>query len=181
MDINPADETLIPFYDRLVELGLPLLTHAGDERSFGTNNDALGDPLLLELPLQRGVTVIAAHIASMGTIQGKANFDRLLQLFDKYDNLYADISALTQINRLGYLQRALAREDIHARLVYGSDWPLQFFPLISPWYHINHIGFGHAWRVSGLQNQWDRDVALKSAFGVPAEVFSRTGQLLKIN
>lgn len=178
MDINPADEALIPFYDRLVELGLPLLTHAGDERSFGTNNDALGDPLLLELPLQRGVTVIAAHIASMGTIKGEANFGRLLQLFDKYDNLYADISALTQINRLGYLQRALDRPDIHSRLVYGSDWPLQFFPLVSPWYQVPHVSVGELKAISAIENQWDRDVALKKAMGVPPGVFRGSAALL---
>ncbi len=178
MDINPADTTLIPFYDRLKDLGLPLLTHAGDERSFGKSHDEFGDPLLLKLPLERGVTVIAAHIASMGTIQGEANFDRLLQMFNEYDNLYADISALTQVNRLGYLRRALARQDLHSRLVYGSDWPLQFFPLVSPWYQIPHVPVSELKAISAFDNQWDRDVALKKSMGVPPSVFQSSAALL---
>jgi hypothetical protein len=34
--------------------------------------------------------------------------------------------------------------------------------------------------VSGIANKWDQDVALKVAFGVPEDVFSRAGTLLKI-
>ncbi len=180
MHINPADESLIPFYDRLRDLDLPLLTHAGDERSFGDSNDELGDPLLLELPLQRGVTVIAAHVASMGTIQGEMNFKRLLRLFEKYDNLYADISALTQINRLGYLRRTLERPDLHSRLLYGSDWPLQFFPLVSPWYQVPNVPVSELKSIAALDNQWDKDVALKKAMGVPPEVFLRSASVLGV-
>lgn len=55
---------------------------------------------------------------------------------------------------------------------------MQFFPVTSPWYHLNHIGVGNAWRVSGIDNKWDRDVALKLAIGVPEEVFLRAGPLL---
>jgi hypothetical protein len=31
-----------------------------------------------------------------------------------------------------------------------------------------------AWRVSRIDNEWDRDVAIKQAFGVPEVVFTRT-------
>ena len=63
-------------------------------------------------------------------------------------------------------------------MLHGSDCPMQFFPITSPWYHLNHIGVGDAWRVSGIDNKWDRDVALKLAMGVPEEVFLRAGPLL---
>ena len=66
------------------------------------------------------------------------------------------------------------------RMLYGTDWPLQFFPLISSWYHLDHIGVGDAWQVSGIANTWDQDVALKVAFGVPKDVFRRAAALLKI-
>jgi hypothetical protein len=157
-----------------------LLSHAGAERSFGHSNDKLGDPHRLELPLTLGVTVIAAHIASTGIIEGQDNFDRVLPMFAKHDNLFADISALTQINRRGYLRRALAREDLHSRLIYGSDWPLQFFPLVSPWHHFPHVSISEIKAIQGLDNQWDRDVALKKAMGVPSEVFERSASLLGI-
>ena len=180
MAIDPADPYLVPFYDRLQDLGLPLLSHAGQEQSFAHSNDALGDPHRLELPLQRGVTVIAAHIASTGIIDGEDNFDRLLPMFARYQNLYADISSLTQLNRLGYLSRAVERPALHPRLVYGSDWPLQFSPLVSPWYQWRHLTPSQAKAIAALHNPWDRDVALKEAMGVPAHVFQRSASLLGI-
>jgi hypothetical protein len=180
MDINPADERIIPFYERLRDLGLPLLSHAGDEKSFGTSNDELGDPRRLELPLSLGVTVIVAHIASTGNIEGEDNFDRVLPMFKKHQNLYGDISALTQVNRRGYLRRALASEDLHSRLIYGSDWPLTFFPLVSPWYQFPHVSVSEIKAIQSLDNQWDRDVALKQAMGVPPSVFRRSASLLGI-
>jgi hypothetical protein len=58
---------------------------------------------------------------------------------------------------------------------------LQFFPLVSPWYRVNHIGLDAAWEVSAIDNQWDRDVALKRAFGISNKVFTQTAELLKIH
>ena len=100
-------------------------------------------------------------------------------MFEKYQNLYADISSLTQINKLNYLARALQIPNLEERLIYGSDWPLQRFPLVSPLYHLNHIGFGNVSSILRIQNQWDRDVRLKQALGVPPSVFKRTEELLK--
>jgi hypothetical protein len=180
MDIDPADLRLEPFYRTLVELDLPLLVHVGQERSFGHAQDELGDPVKLALPLRLGVTVIAAHIATTGRNQGQRNYDRILPLFARYDNLYTDISSLTQINKLGYLYRALAVEGLHERMIYGSDWPLQFFPLVSPWYQLGHVPIGKIKAVGRIENQWDRDIALKSAMGVPDSVFERTSELLRL-
>ena len=157
-----------------------MLSHAGQERSFGHSNDEQCDPRHLVLPLQHGVTVIAAHVASAGSTQGESNFERLLPLFDEYEHLYADISALTQINRLGYLNRALTREGVRERLVYGSDWPLQFFPLVSAWYQAPHVDLADIKAIQGLDNKWDRDVALKQAMGVPHTVFERSARVLGI-
>ena len=178
MGIDPADEAIRPFYERLVALGLPLLTHAGQERSFASAVDAYGDPVRLELPLSIGVTVIAAHIATTGKNVGQDNFGRILPLFERYPNLYADISSLTQVNKLGHLARALKAPGLPERLVYGTDWPLQFFPLVSPYYHLNRIGFAAARAAAALDNPWDRDVALKEALHVPGHVFERSAELL---
>lgn len=178
MDIDPADEAIRPFYERLAALDLPLLTHTGQERSFESAVDAYGDPLRLQLPLSLGVTVIAAHMATTGENHGQDNFERILPLFDRYPNLYADVSSLSQINKLGYLARALKAPGLPERLVYGTDWPLQFFPLVSPYYHLNHIGLAKAQSVAAFDNPWDRDVALKEALLVPHHVFARSAALL---
>ncbi len=179
MHIDPADESLIPFYEKLVELDLPLLSHAGQERAFPGVHDEFGDPLRLELPLKCGVTVIAAHIATTGEYEDEESFDRLVPLFKRYPNLYAEISSLTQLNKLGYLGRLGEIEGIEQRLLYGTDWPLTVIPgMAHPAYHVNHTGVREAWRVSQIDNPWDRDVALKQAIGVPESVFQRSGQLL---
>ena len=178
MAIDPADEAIRPFYRELVALDLPLLTHAGQERSFASAQDEFGDPRRLALPLSMGVTVIAAHIATTGENEGEDNFQRILPMFKRHPNLYTDISSLTQINKRNYLQQALAVPGLDQRLLYGTDWPLQFFPLVSPYYHLDHIGTGAAKAVAAIDNTWDRDVALKEALGVPAHVFARSAALL---
>ena len=178
MHIDPGDERILPFYRRMAELGLPLLSHTGEERSFESARDEFGDPDRLRLPLEAGVTVIAAHIAAKGSTDGAENFDRLVAMLASYPNLYADVSSLTQINRLGYLKRALGVPGLAERLVYGSDWPLQFFPLVSPWYHVRHVGFGRARSIAKIDNAWDRDVALKEALGLPTSVLPRGATLL---
>ena len=181
MHIDPADETITRFYEELVALDLPLLSHAGQERSFASARDEYGDPRRLALPLAVGVTVIAAHIGTTGTNEGEGNFERILPMFERYPNLHADISSLTQINRLGFLKRALAVPGLDQRLIYGTDWPLQFFPLVSPYYHVDHIGLSAAKSIAAIENRWDRDVALKEAFGTPRRVFARTAALLDMD
>lgn len=173
MDIDPADTRFIPFYRRMAQLNISLLSHTGMEKSFPGAKDELADPRRLELPLKTGVTVIAAHIATTGKSEGENNFERLLPMFKEFPNLYADISSLTQINKLGYLAKALRQPGVTERMIYGTDWPIQFFPLVSPWYHLRHIGLRNAWRISRIHNRWDRDIKLKEAFGVPPTVFSR--------
>ena len=178
MHIDPADPALRPFYETLVALDLPLLTHAGQERSFANAVDRFGDPVRLELPLSVGVTVIAAHIATTGENDAEPNFARILPMFERHPNLYADVSSLTQINKRNYLRRALDVPGLADRLVYGTDWPLQFFPLVWSYYHVNHIGVGVAREVQAIDNVWDRDVALKEALGTPATVFARSAEVL---
>lgn len=178
MHIDPADRALADFYRALVELDLPLLSHVGQEKSFATARDELGDPARLTLPLEMGVTVIGAHIGTTGENDGVPNFERILPMFEEYPNLYADISSLTQINKRDYLVRALAVPGLPERLIYGTDWPLLFFPLVSPFWHVPHIGVGTAWRLGRMDNVWDRDVALKEALGTPPAVFARSAELL---
>lgn len=177
MDIDPSDPRFIPFYKKMVELNIPLLTHTGMEKSFSTAKDELADPKRLALPLSLGVKVIAAHIATTGHSEGEDNFERIQPMFEQYPNLYADISSLTQINKRPYMKKVLAIPQLKGRLLYGTDWPLQFFPLVSPWYHLDTLSLRSAWQVQNISNQWDRDVAMKKAMGVDDSVFS-LGQTL---
>jgi predicted TIM-barrel fold metal-dependent hydrolase len=176
--IDPADERLIPFYRKLVELDLPLLTHAGDEHSFTSADNRLGDPCRLELPLRLGVTVIAAHVATSGRSEGEDNMRRLLPMFARYPNLYADISSLTQVNKLRFLPRLLAADVDSKRLFYGTDFPLIATGLTSPIFSLFRLRPTKIPALLQVGNPWDRDLQLKLAHGVPVEIFTNAHQLL---
>lgn len=137
MGIDPADELCDPFYQKMKELGLVLLSHGGEEKAVEAEEDQrLGNPLLLRRALDHGVKVIVAHCAGLGDNEDLdsperkrvPNFDLFLRLMDekRYEGiLFADISAMTQYNRTGRpLTTILQREDLHERLVNGSDYPL---------------------------------------------------------
>lgn len=146
MGIDPAAPRCDAFYDALVKLGLPLLTHAGDEHAVrGAGMQDLGNPLRLRRALERGVRVIVAHCASIGDSpdldRGRAAapvpafrlFARMMDEAQWRGQLYGDISAITQVNRPDdVLRTLLRRQDWHSRLLYGSDYPLPgVMPLVS--------------------------------------------------
>jgi len=137
MGINPADEKCDPFYRRMKELDLVLLSHGGEEKAVEAEEDQrLGNPLLLRRALDHGVKTIVAHCAGLGHNEDlddparkrTHNFDLFLRLMDdrRYDGLvFGDISAMTQFNRAGRpLAAVIKRTDLHPRLVNGSDYPL---------------------------------------------------------
>lgn len=145
--IDPADARCDRFYEALARLRLPLLTHAGHELAVhGGRIQDYGNPLRLRRALDRGARVIVAHCASLGDgidldrgPDGPAvsNFKLFARLMDeaRYEkNLYGDLAAVGQLLRAGKpLRVLLQRRDWHARLVYGSDYPLPgILPIFSP-------------------------------------------------
>ncbi len=137
MGIDPSDPRCDPFYQKMKELDLVLLSHGGEEKAVEAEEDQkLGNPLLLRRALDHGVKVIVAHCAGLGTnddLDDKSrrqveNFDLFMRLMDdkRYEGLvFGETSAMTQFNRAGRpLRTILEREDLHERLVNGSDYPL---------------------------------------------------------
>lgn len=177
MGFDPANPKYTPFYQHLVALNLPLLCHTGPEHSFSRCDESLGDPSRLRLPLSLGVQVIAAHVAGTGKYHGRSGADILADLSREYPNLRGDISALSQINNLGCLQRALRRPEFSGRLLYGSDFPLIDTSLVSPWYAWQ-IPLRQRWAIARERNPWDRDVLIKQALGATPEVFTAPARLL---
>ncbi len=137
MGIDPSDSRCDPFYQKMEELDLVLLSHGGEEKAVQAEEDQkLGNPLLLRRALEHGVKVIVAHCAGLGSNQDLdsreqrrvPNFDLFMRLMNekRYEGLvFGEISAMTQFNRIGKpLTTLLEREDLHERLVNGSDYPL---------------------------------------------------------
>lgn len=179
-NIDPSAERHRAYYEKLVELDLPLLTHVGDEDSFTKTNNALGDPHLLRLPLECGVRVIAAHVASSGESEGQDNVQRLLEMMPEFPNLFADISTLTQINRKKHLHFVLNDPRLEGRLMYGTDYPLTNTPLVTSLQFFMNLSLRQIWDILRTRNSWDRDVKLKAALGTRSEVFDLPRNFLKI-
>jgi len=139
MGIDPTAPRCAPFYAKLVELGLPLLVHTGEERAVWVEDaQELSNPLRLRSPLAAGVTVVALHCGSLGvardldapgdTPQERSAFElfqRVLGEQGSSGRLFGEISALTQVNRRAEPVRALLDGSLPAaRLLNGSDYPL---------------------------------------------------------
>ena len=100
-------------------------------------------------------------------------------MMPQYPNLYADISSLTQINKHGNLAEILHQPQFQHRLLYGTDYPLiEIRALVSPWYFPGQLSLRQMVTCSKIRNPWDRDVAMKQALGVPADVWTRAEMLL---
>lgn len=137
MGIDASSRACEAFYEKMVELDMVLLTHAGDEDALKVVGlQHLGNPLLFIKPLDMGVKIIMAHCAGLGTNKAidredkhmEKNYKLFLRLMDepRYEGqLFGDISGLTQINRAGEpIKAILERQDIHHRLINGTDYPL---------------------------------------------------------
>lgn len=145
MNIDPSSNHCIAFYQKLIELDMPLLTHAGDEKAVHSEElQKLSNPLLLRIPLDLGVKVIVAHCASLGSNRdldsksstSKSNFDLFARLMNDANytkNCFADISAINLINReIKEIKQIVENKNWHSRLLYASDFPLPgVMPIIS--------------------------------------------------
>lgn len=153
MRIDPADKKHIPFYKLLLKYDIALLTHTGEERAVeGDDFQELGNPMRLKLPLDMGVKIIMAHLASLGTCKDLENKNKEVMCFDLFwrlftnenykNNLFGEISAITIYTRLGYpLNKILAHPEYHERLVNGSDYPLPAINFIYRTKQMEEMGY----------------------------------------
>jgi predicted TIM-barrel fold metal-dependent hydrolase len=137
MGIDPASPRCQQFFEAMQRLGLPLISHAGEERAvIGAESQENGNPLRLRRALDAGVRVVVAHCASLG----EDSFERFTSMMgeSRYQKtLFADISAITQANRAGIaLARVLEESAWHPRLLNGSDYPL---PGVMPIFSLDYL------------------------------------------
>lgn len=147
MGIDPSSAKCDAFYKAMAKYDMPLICHAGEEKAVhGMGLKEAGNPLKLRRALDGGVRVVIAHCASIGEDidlnQGEHGplvssfklFTGMMEQPQYKGLLYGDISAVTQRNRAPEVLRAIIeRQDWHARLLNGSDYPLPgVLPLISP-------------------------------------------------
>lgn len=159
---NPADPRYKPFYRALAERNLPFLSHVGYEFSLIGKDQSLGDPDRLQLALDEGATVIAAHACSYGLIFYEKFLPTIMRLSKHYRQFYADISALTLPNRLAMLLKLRYYPEIHERLLFGTDYPLSVLHLAA-W---GRVGLGTLRDMIRTKNRFDRQVAVCRGLGL---------------
>jgi hypothetical protein len=176
-NFDTSDRRYLPFWKRMADAGLPLLAHTGGEHTVPIVNAALADPKLLRLPLECGVTVIAAHCGTSSGPFDRDYFDDWAGMLRDFPNLYGDISAMVSLNRCAHLRDCL-RPDIIARIVHGSDFPVPV---------LGHRIWLQGWldrptfrRVQKIDNPLERDWQFKQALGFPEETRTRVSDLLRL-
>lgn len=177
-NVDATREAYRPFWRRMAEAGLPLLAHTGGEHTVPQVRPALANPETLRIPLECGVTVIAAHCATRSGLFDPDWFDRLCAMMRDHPRLYADLSALNLPVRSSGFVRALREESIHDRLVHGSDFPVPVFPAWTAFR--GAFSRATARSLSAIPNLLERDAQSKRAAGFPDAVFTRIWDLLRV-
>jgi uncharacterized protein len=159
---DPGNRKYVPFYRRLARYKIPFLSHVGYEFSLIGRDQSAGDPNKLRVPLEEGVTVIAAHGCSNGLVAYEPYYRTLLDLVQRYANFFADVSALTQPNRFGMLLRLRRHPEVHERLLFGTDYPLSVFH----WPCWGRIGWRDFRTIIRTNNRFDRKYLILKSLGV---------------
>jgi hypothetical protein len=176
-----------PYFDRLIEVGMPLLCHVGPEYSFpeGIRNKRLDYFRRLERVLDRGLTVIAAHCATpVFPLIDRDDVEELLEFMERINNggevrLWADTSALSLSTRVPLISkiRHLFPPDW---LVHGSDFPIP----IDGWSHLPLLTGGVSpaeyLRIVRTTNPFDRDVRIKRAVGFDESILENSAKVLRL-
>jgi predicted TIM-barrel fold metal-dependent hydrolase len=159
---NPADTHYKPFYRALADRQLPFLSHVGYEFSLIGKDQSAGNPDRLELALDEGATVIAAHACSYGLMVYEKFLPTFQDFAKRYPHFYADISALTLPNRLKMLLQLRQHPELFDRLLFGTDYPLSVLHLAA-W---GRVSWGVLREMMRTKNRFDRQVEVCRGLGL---------------
>ena len=156
---------------------LPLLAHTGGEHTVPVVNAKLADPKLLRLPLECGVTVIAAHCATKSGPFDRDYFDDWVKMLAEFPNLYGDNSAMVSLNRSGHLMDC-SRPELAPRILHGSDFPV---PVLGHRFWLRGLLDRVTFReIQSIANPLERDWRFKHTLGFTEEARTRASQLLRL-
>jgi predicted TIM-barrel fold metal-dependent hydrolase len=187
IDLN--DERFVPYYEKLVARGLPLIVHVGSEYTIESDGRYEGIDMV-DLPLACGVKVIAAHMG-LGRVNHKLmpwrnlsrnpeHFDRdyfeLLEKLERHENLYADISAILAPLRARAL-RHLAEEakSVHTKILFGTDFPVPYTIRLNSY----DLALSKRIKINQIDNPFDRYItALFEYFPATSPIYTNHRQVI---
>ncbi len=167
VDLN--DPRWIPYYEKLKAHRLPLIIHVGSEYSIESHRP-YERISMLDLPLQTGVTVIAAHMG-LGRFSDRlrpwrnlsrdprhfdADYHRMLEMLAAHDNLYADVSAILAPLRARALRHLSQQTEVAHKILFGTDYPVPF----SIRYNSYDLSGERRRAIVGIVNPFDRYAAV---------------------
>jgi hypothetical protein len=174
-NIDCNDRRYTRFWERLAGAGLPLLAHTGGEHTVPVVRREFSDPRILRLPLECGVTAIAAHCGTKSGVFDPDYFGVFVEMSRKYPNLYGDSSAFNVPIRGQHVPECV-REPLASRILHGSDYPV---PVFGHWaWTRGLISWEDFRRCEGLSNVLERDYQLKRAMVFPPQSFGQIRRLL---
>ncbi|MBM3845451.1 MAG: metal-dependent hydrolase [Verrucomicrobia bacterium] len=175
-NIDCNDRRYKRFWERMAEAKLPLLAHTGGEHTVPVVRADLADPRTLTLPLECGVTVIAAHCATRSGIADPDYFTHFAEMTRRHPNLYGDTSAFNLPMRGLHIRKCL-ESPLCDRLVHGSDFPV---PIQGLWAWLRGlISWDDYRRCQRIPNVIERDYQLKRAMGFGDAHFTRVLSLIR--
>jgi len=175
-NIDCNDPRFTRFWERMAEARLPLLAHTGGEHTVEVVRPDLATPRVLKLPLECGVTVIAAHCGARSGLWDTDFFSSFAEMTRHYPNLYGDISAFSVPIRGRHVPECL-QAPLASRLVHGSDFPV---PVYAYWSWLRgYIPLAACRTCERIPNLLEKDLQLKRALGFPEATFTRAWQLLR--
>lgn len=175
LNVDYSDQRYVPFWNRMAEVGMILLTHTGGEMTVKVFNPLDADPKKLATVLECGVTTIAAHAAGRSGLFDPDWTDDLIEMFSRYPHLYADNSALCSPNRCRTLAKILEPE-VQQRIIHGSDYPVPISGL-GP-FLLGRLPRASYMQSRKIKNVIERDYQLKRAIGFSDDCFTRMDGLL---
>jgi len=125
----PDDEAYYPLYEKVAELGIPMLIHTGSgppKTYMKFNKPLYVDKVAVDFP---EINIIMAHI-------GAPWVDEAVAIVIKNSNVYVDISAWEPVVKAAPIALCQALTQIKMatgslrQVLFGTDWPL-FTPIMS--------------------------------------------------
>lgn len=165
-----------PFWQRMAELGMILLSHTGGELALPVIDAKLAEPSALRVPLECGVTAIAAHCGTRDLPWQHCGVTDWISLCGEFPHLFGDNSALATPNR-AYALRRILDSPYHDRIIHGSDYPIPCGPL-GPFLN-GLINRGDYRLLRRIGNPIERDAAIKKKVGFSEATFTRLDSLLE--
>jgi len=172
--MDPRDKRCTAIYKLLAAKNMPLIAHTGGEHTVCITRPELGNPEVLRPALDCGVTVIMAHSGTRSGLFDGHWLKEFCALVRQYPNCWGDTAAFCTPGRTRWISRLLREQDIVAKLIHGSDYPVP----VTAWFALQELGWKKVRELNSIPGIIERDVRIKRALGMPDTVFTNAAKVL---